>query len=125
MSERNLDWDITFQQGQDGERLVDKVLGDCEIEVKRDIRWNQTGNIYIESECWNRTNNHYELSGITTTKASHWAFVLGEAIIIVPTQRVREAFIDGKDVQCNEGQNPSHGRIITPLDLLDLCRILN
>ncbi len=46
------------------------------IEVKTDLKWKNTGNLYIETVCWSHNNSEWYPSGISTTKAEYWAFVL-------------------------------------------------
>lgn len=71
-------WDIDFSNGKQGEDLVEGLLKDIltgTIEVKRDMRWIQTGNIYIETECFYNTSGEWEASGLSVTQATHWAFI--------------------------------------------------
>jgi hypothetical protein len=70
------DWDIDLRDGLLGESIVANLLSIQTIEVKRDRRWWETGNIYIETECFYQSSGQYEPSGIRVTKASHWAIVL-------------------------------------------------
>jgi len=45
-------WDIDLRYGQIGEKYVENLLTNVEtVEVKRDKRWIETGNIYIETQC--------------------------------------------------------------------------
>ena len=46
-------WDIDLRYGKIGEQYVENLLTNVEtVEVKRDKRWIETGNIYIETQCW-------------------------------------------------------------------------
>ena len=46
------DFDLDFRYGQDGELYVNNLLQDPlkTVECKRDSRWIDTGNIFIETE---------------------------------------------------------------------------
>lgn len=69
--QRNFDIDLRY--GQDGEELVLSLLnGGKKIEVKTDRMAHKTGNIAIEFQCRGR------LSGIATSEADYWAFVLND-----------------------------------------------
>lgn len=75
-------WDL--EVGQIAERWLDEVLSGNTIEVKRDFRTSQTGNVYVEFFCWGKP------SGIATTQATHWAFVLdNETMVLLPTDRLK------------------------------------
>ena len=110
------DWDIDFSNGKYGEHLVEGLLKDIltgTIEVKRDMKWVQTGNIYIETDCYYNTSGQWEKSGLSTTKASHWAFVLENMIIIIPTEDLRiivEA--EGHPISTDIEPNPTKGFLI-------------
>lgn len=85
-------FDIDLPEGEFAERLLKELLGGERgpIEVKRDWRVTETGNIAIEYECRKRK------SGISTTEATWWAIVLDgkqfahEIIIFIKTSRLKE-----------------------------------
>lgn len=110
------DWDIEFAKGKEGEMYVEGILKDIlagTIEVKRDVKWIQTGNIFIETECFYQTSGQYELSGLSTTKASHWALVLGDMVLIIPTDDLRQVVqIEGHYIETNIEPNPTKGYLI-------------
>jgi len=115
------DWDIDLRFGQEGEVLVNALLtAPIEtVEVKRDRRWKETGNIYIETECWSDDLGHWYDSGITATKASHWSFVLESIIITIPTDVIRKAIsIYGIKREMNRPEYSTKGFIITVNDLI-------
>ena len=87
------DWDIDLRFGQEGEVLVNALLTAPieKVEVKRDRRWKETGNIYIETQCWNDNLGHWYDTGITTAKATHYSFVLEDIVLIIPTDSLRKA----------------------------------
>lgn len=85
-------FDIDLPEGEFAERLVKDLLGGerGSIEVKRDWKVTETGNVAIEFECRKRK------SGISTTEASWWAIVLDgrlfahQMIIFIKTSRLKE-----------------------------------
>ena len=87
------DWDLDLRFGQEGEVMVNYFLtAPVEtVEVKRDRRWKETGNLYIETECWSDALACWYASGIMVTKASHWSFVLEDLVLTVPTDTIRKA----------------------------------
>lgn len=114
------DWDIDLRDGQAGEKTVAKLLSAETVEVKTDRRWYQTGNVYIEMQCWYQTEQAYCPSGINVTKASHWAFVLEDVVMIVPIGILKRAVEDiGRPITCNIPPNPSSGVLIKIQELLD------
>jgi len=74
-----------LEVGQLAEQWLGEVLTGKRIEVKRDKKASQTGNLFIEYM------SRGQKSGISTTNAEFWAFVLDEQkVIIAPTQTVKE-----------------------------------
>ena len=114
----NFSTDLIF--GQEGEQLVEELLtGGRSVEVKRDAKWVKTGNLYIETECYYRAKNAWGPSGVTTTRADYWAFVLEDMVLIAPTAAVRYAVDEfGSPIACNIEPNPSKGYLITVPHLL-------
>ena len=88
----NYNFEQDLPEGVAAERFVQEILSGERgaIEVKRDFKVSETGNIAIEFECRNRK------SGIAVTKALWWAIVLDgnlfahEMVILVKTERLRE-----------------------------------
>jgi hypothetical protein len=108
------DFDLDLSVGHEGEALVNELLtGGKTIEVKTDLKWKNTGNLYIETVCWSHNNSEWYPSGLTTTKADYWAFVLEDAVFIIPTKDLRHAVsIHGRPITCNIPPNPSKGYVI-------------
>lgn len=85
-------FDLDFPEGEFAERLVRDLLGGerGSIEVKRDWKVTETGNLAIEYEYRGRK------SGIATTEATWWAIVLDgckfahQMLIFIKTSRLRE-----------------------------------
>ena len=85
------DFDLDLKVGQEGEGLVEQLLtGGTTVEVKTDLKWKDTGNLYIETVCWSHNNENWYLSGLSSTKAAYWAFVLEGATLIVPTEVLKQ-----------------------------------
>jgi len=113
-------WDIDFRDGALGEQTVARLMSAETIEVKTDRRWFETGNVYIETDCWYQNEQKFKPSGISVSKASHWAFVLEEAVLIVPLDVLKRAVNDiGSPITCDIPPNPSRGVLIKVNSLLD------
>lgn len=115
------DWDLDLRFGQEGEVLVNNLLtAPIEtVEVKRDRRWKDTGNLYIETECWSDVLGCWYASGITVSKASHWSFILEDSVVTVPTDRVRLAVATyGLKREMNRPEYSTKGYTITVAELL-------
>lgn len=92
------DFDLDLSTGQEGEALVHDMLQLSTIEVKTDFLADKTGNIAVEYESWGKP------SGIATTSARHWVFVIpGKIALFVETTRLKEIarrfYQDGKVVK--------------------------
>ena len=120
------DWDLDFSHGQAGENTVARLLGDPTIEVKTDRKWVQTGNIYIETECWNQTEQRWKPSGAAVSKATHWAFVLEGIVVIVKRDVLVKSVWDTQNhITCDIPPNPSKGFLIKVSDLLHAAGCAN
>ena len=117
-------FDLDFRYGYAGEQLVEELLTDGKtVEVKRDRRWHETGNLYIEVECWYNTTQSWQASGIAVTEADYWAFVLEESVLMIPTMNVIQAINQyGREINCEIPPNKSRGFLITVNDLLAVMR---
>lgn len=121
---KNSDFDLDYQDGKLGENLIAHILGIKTVEVKRDLKWFETGNLYIETWCWNQTQQKLVQSGINTTKSQWWFWVLGDTIIAVPTKQLKELLSklrkkdEMKTIENNHLPNPSKGILIKIGDLL-------
>lgn len=120
---KNSDWDLDLRAGETGESRVADLLHLDSVEVKTDRRWYETGNVYIETECWHTSTQSWEQSGIRVSKATHWAFVLEDSVLIVPLHRLKEAVHDsGTVIICNIPPNPSRGFLIRITTLVEHIR---
>jgi hypothetical protein len=113
-------FDIDYEYGLQGELYVSDIRRAIEadrIEVKRDSRWSATGNVYVEFECKGRK------SGIATTEAELWAFVLGDTniAVFIPTATLKEfarrLHRAGRVAQETDGSHPTKG-VLVPLPAL-------
>lgn len=76
-------WDL--EVGQLAERWLGDVLSGNTIEVKRDFVASRTGNVFVEFFCRGKP------SGLATTQATHWAFVLDdETVVLLPTEKLKK-----------------------------------
>jgi hypothetical protein len=115
---KNSDWDLDFRFGQEGEQYVAHLVET--VEVKTDRRWKETGNLYIEIYCWSPNTQSWYPSGLSSSKASHWAFNLEGAVIIVPVLVLKDACIKfGRQINCEIPPNQSRGYLITVDNLME------
>jgi len=122
------DWDIDLRFGQEGEVLVNALLTAPieKVEVKRDRRWKETGNIYIETECWKEDGGYWYPTGITTTKATHYSFVLEDMVLIIPTDSLRKAgILYGIKREMNRPTHSTKGFTIKINDLIKVTLSLS
>lgn len=117
---RQPDWDIDRARGEEAEQLVRQMrsslaLGSC--EVKRDDKAAQTGNVFIEQECF--TAAGWKPSGLSETKATNWVFVLFDMRVIVwmPVWLLRNIAATGTPCECKTGSHPTKG-VRVPVDRL-------
>lgn len=122
MMVRFSDFDLDFSKGKEGEDYVELVLRAIltgTIEVKKDMKWLETGNIYVETECFFQTSQEYEASGLSVTKATHWAFVLADMVLILPTEDLKEVVrVEGHPISTNIEPNPTRGFLIKVDDII-------
>lgn len=80
-------FDIDLEYGEAGESLLLSILnGAKKVEVKTDRLAHVTGNVAVEFRCNGRN------SGISTTEADYWAFVLmsGKLIIMIEVNELKD-----------------------------------
>ena len=119
-------FDLDFAYGKEGENLVEQLMTNGRtVEVKRDRKWHQTGNVYIEVECWYLKSESWEPSGLSVTQADYWAFVLEDMVIMLPTDSLRFAVKNfGHEITCDIPPNKSKGYLITVENLLATTKLL-
>lgn len=121
MSERRPDWDIDKARGEEAEQLIRRyrtAMATGTAEVKRDDRAAETGRVYVEYEC--QTANGWMPSGIQTTKAAQWFWLLYDMRVIVgmPVWLLRNiAQKSGRPAECKVGSHPTRG-LTVPVDKL-------
>ena len=114
------DWDLDLAFGKAGEIQVNELLTASieTVEVKRDRRWLETKNLYIEMSCFSEKVNAWYLSGLSTTKASHWAFVLEDIVVIVPTDKLKRIVeLKGRKIQMLRDEYSTRGYLIDWTDV--------
>lgn len=112
----NNDFSHDLLVGQIAEQFLGDLLQNKKVEVKHDMIAHSTGRVFVEYACRGRN------SGITTTQADFWAFVLlTGAIIIIDKDRLVElcnvAYQDGKVINGGDS-NTASGFLITLDDLV-------
>lgn len=112
----NNDFSHDLLVGQVAEQFLGDLLQNKKIEVKHDMIAHSTGRVFVEYECRGRN------SGITTTQADFWAFVLlTGAVIIVSKDRLVHlcniAYDCGKFTKGGDS-NTASGFLITLDDLV-------
>jgi hypothetical protein len=116
----DLDWDLDLSFGKAGEVQVNELLTASieTVEVKRDRRWKETKNLYIEMACFSEKINSWYLSGLSTTKASHWAFVLEDIVLIVPTLKLKDVVeAKGRKIEMIRPEYSTRGYLINWTDV--------
>ena len=62
-------FDLDLEFGQEGEQLVKELLTHGHtIEVKRDRKWKDTHNVYVETECYFTGKQAWGASGLSVTE---------------------------------------------------------
>ncbi len=96
--------------GQLAEKWLGELLSGKTLEVKRDLRASRTGKVFVEFFCRGKP------SGIATTEANFWAFVIGTGyVVILPTEALREIVEYHKEkgwVMSGGDNNVSQGALV-------------
>lgn len=117
------DFDLDFRKGLLGEKAVAKLLSIETVEVKSDKRWWETGNLYVETECWSNAEQKWKLSGLSITKATHWAFHLEDITLIMSRETLVKTVLEyGRKVENKQPPNPSRGFLVTVPQITDQVR---
>lgn len=77
----NADFSHDLEVGQLYERQLAQILNSKKIEVKRDFKAVETGNIFVEYESRNRP------SGIATSNAEYYCYILSDEHFVMTTCR--------------------------------------
>lgn len=117
---KNSDFDLDLKFGKEGENTVANILSIDTVEVKRDKRWKETGNLYIETDCWYNASQSWQPSGLSVSKATHYAFVLEQMVVIVTTDNLKTVVNSkGRSIECKIEPNPSKGYLIKLSDIVE------
>jgi hypothetical protein len=115
-------FDIDLAYGAQGEMFVMNIInslgnGAGSVEVKTDAKYEKTGRVYVEYECLKR--GKWVPSGIQTTTADFWAFVLGlnTFCFFIGTDTLKQAAREkwhnpANRKSCDEGSCPTHGIVL-------------
>jgi|TARA_R100000353_G_scaffold19527_1_gene18005 hypothetical protein len=112
----NTDFRYDLELGQLGEKHLGKILDNKKVEVKTDYQAMQTGNLFIEYY------SRGKASGITTTEADWFAFILSnEKLIFISTKKLKDIcrpyLWTKRDVKGGD-DNTSQGILLPIKDLL-------
>ena len=113
----NSDFRHDLEVGQLSEKFLADLLENRTIEVKRDFLASKTGNVFVEYESRGKP------SGIATSTADYWAFVLDdERIIVIPRGLLkvmaRESFEAGR-LATGGDSNTSRGVLVKVRELVE------
>lgn len=112
----NSDFRYDLRRGQEAEKWLGGILEANDIEVKRDFKAKKTKRLFIEYRCRGKD------SGIMTSEADYWAFVLdGGLVIMLPTKTVKNITlqaIERKKVISGGDSNLSLGALVDLRDLV-------
>jgi hypothetical protein len=124
-------FDLDRERGEQGELFVRNVrkafAENGRVETKTDAWAIKTGRIYVELECRGRNGTWYP-SGLATTRAELWAFVLGKhpGMYVVETAWLKRAVPAAiardkrnAEAKCKYGENPTRGVYVYPIDFLN------
>lgn len=106
----NSDFRYDLEVGKVAEKQLAMILQNKKIEVKRDFKASQTGQVFVEFFSRGKP------SGIEKSEADYWAFMISEeSVVLLPTERLRalveEAKANGK-VKAGGDSNTSQGALI-------------
>lgn len=115
-------WDINQVEGEIAENTLASLMNadGNTVEVKRDFKVSETGNLAIEFMCGGNP------SGISTSQAEWWAYALdgekynGEIIVLIKKKRL-ERILEARRCRIVRGgdRNKAEMFLIRPQELLD------
>ena len=117
--EFNSDFRYDLKVGQVAEHALAAIFEGKKVEVKRDRKARLTGNIFVEYESRGKP------SGISTSEADYWCFVVEETFILLTTQRLKEIVepLKGTDKERRGGDNnTSVGVLLRIADIITTRR---
>lgn len=90
-------FDVDLERGNVGEELLAMFFDDMEhgvrFEVKTDYRVNETGNFYVETEKYRKSDASDSVpSGVNVTESKWWvqASPTGDMFIVMKTEKLRD-----------------------------------
>lgn len=112
-------FDIDYEFGRQGELQIGDLLdaiakgdGRVEIKTKRII----DAVFYVEQEHDPGRRGYYKPSGISTTDAAMWAYVIADTDVYVwfPTELLRRMMNEpsSKPATCDRGSCPTRGKLV-------------
>ena len=109
------DFKYDLKLGQIKEKELAELLNYSSIEVKTDLQAAKTGNVFVEYK------SREQLSGIATTKADFYCFVISkDAFIFITTEtlkaKCRVYFNTSRDIKGGDN-NTSQGILLPVKDL--------
>tara|TARA_R100001082_G_scaffold16772_1_gene8435 strand:- start:1097 stop:1456 length:360 start_codon:yes stop_codon:yes gene_type:complete len=117
--EYNSDFRYDLKVGQVAEQALAKIFEGKKVEVKRDRKARLTGNVFVEYESRGKP------SGISTSEADYWCFVIEETFILINSSRLKEIVepLKGTDKERRGGDNnTSVGVLLRIKDLINTQR---
>ena len=124
-------FDIDAEYGRQGELFVSSIIDSFtrgSVEVKRDSRFADTGNIFVEYECLRQGS--WTKSGIATSEADVWVYVLGDSqvVIAMPREALKELVLEmWRDPRNRreekDGSHPAKGVIIPLYKLVQWAKL--
>lgn len=121
------EWDEAWEEGDQGELFArwayNGLRSGAAMEIKTDNRSWQTGNMFIEFECW--VCGRWDPSGIDArhTKAEIWAFVIaGPCVLFAPTEYVRwvaKKIGKVKELPKARSKHPTRGYVVPIADFME------
>jgi hypothetical protein len=135
-------WLETIKDGERGEALFEYLLslGIDTIEIKNDQQGQDTGNIFVETQCFKGDREYistggksgdppkWRPSGINETKAELWVFIFHEDppnALILPTEYIREMVQDKREIDAPGTKPKAKGKLISIPQAIIAARILN
>ena len=114
--EYNSDFRYDLKVGQVAEQALAEIFEGKKVEVKRDRKARLTGNVFVEFESRGKP------SGISTSEADYWCFVVEETFILLTAERRKEIVepLKGTNKERSGGDNnTSLGVLIRIADLVN------
>lgn len=121
----NFEQDLS--NGKAAEQLIYQVFkGKTRMEVKRDMQWVKTGNLFIETEAWSNKEQKWVISGASLEDFDTWSIVLSmeDSGFITLSRAALHRVIKarGRKIDNKMPPNPTKGVLIKPEDILDAFR---